>query len=351
VPRPLVLTAEPALLDDVLRLAAAAGAEPDVADHTAAAAPLWRAAPFVVLGHDKVPELGTPALPRRPAVAVVAAAMDDHALWRQAIERGAEHVLFLPEAEPWLVDRFAEAACAARRAAVVAVLGARGGAGATAFAIGLALAAARAGHRTVLADLDPYGGGIDLALGAENTAGPRWDSFLDGPPPVAGDALVATLPRCGEVTVLAWPREAGPVVPAALAESMLLSCRRAADLVVLDLPRSFDATSRVALSLAGVAFVVCPAEVRAAAAGRRVAESASLLVDDVRCVVRGPAPVDVTGDQAAEIVGLPLAGWLAEEPDLAASLDRGRPPRRRGPMGVFCDGLVKALLQPETVRA
>jgi hypothetical protein len=52
MPRPLVLTTDPSLLDELLRLAAAAGAEPDVADHVAAAVPLWRDAPLVVVGLD-----------------------------------------------------------------------------------------------------------------------------------------------------------------------------------------------------------------------------------------------------------------------------------------------------------
>jgi secretion/DNA translocation related CpaE-like protein len=346
--RPLVLTTDPALLDELLRLAAAAGAEPVVADHPAAVRSLWRDAPFVVMGREHVLALDSPALPRRPGVVIIGAAMDDHTLWQQAMERGAEHVVFLPDAEGWLVDRFADSVAAVPRGLVVAVVGACGGAGATSFAIALALAAARARRRTILADVDPYGGGIDLALGVEHVGGPRWDAFLHGQRPLAGEALAAALPRFGEVTVLAWPRQATPHVPPDRVSSMLATCRRGADLVVVDVPRWFDETCRVAFDAADLAFVVCPAEVRAIAAGRRVTESLSMLVDDVRCVVRGRAFSDITAELAAATLEVPLAGWLDSDKDLQRALDEGRPPgsRGRGHLARFCNDLVAQLPGP-----
>lgn len=348
MPRPLLLTTDPALLDELLRLAAAAGAEPDVADSPATARPLWRDAPFVVLGREHVLALGTAALPRRPGVVIIGAAMDDHTLWQQAMERGAEHVVFLPDAEGWLVDRFADCVASAPRGLVAAVVGASGGAGATTFAVALSLAAARARRRTILADVDPYGGGIDLALGAEHLGGPRWDAFLDGQRPLAGEALAAALPRSGEVIVLAWPRTALPHVPPDLVGSMLATCRRGADLVVVDVPRSFDETCRVALDAADLAFVVCPAEVRAIAAGHRVTETLSMLVDDVRCVVRGPAFSGITAELAAAGLQVPLAGWLEPDKNLQRALDEGRPPGSRGRSHLtrFCNDLVAALPGP-----
>jgi secretion/DNA translocation related CpaE-like protein len=345
LPRPLVLTADTALLDDLLRLCAAAGAEPEVHDHPSGAAASWRAAPLVVVGADLAGPAAASGLPRRPGLVVAGASLDDGEVWRTAVNLGAEHVLVLPEAEQWLVDRLADAvADPATRGRVVAVVGARGGAGATSFAIALALAAARAGRRTMLVDADPYGGGIDLALGAEDVSGPRWDAFAERPPPVAG--LAETLPRCGEVTVLAWPRNGPSTIPAANVESVLATARRAAGLVVVDVARSFDGASRAALSVADVALVICPAEVRACAAGRRVADTVTTFVEDVRVVARGPAPTDLDGPLVAEAVGLPLAGWLKEEPGIDAAFDHGRPPGRagRGPLAELCAELLPGLL-------
>ncbi|HEU0131077.1 MAG TPA: septum site-determining protein Ssd [Mycobacteriales bacterium] len=345
MPRPLVLTADQHLLDDLLRLAAAAGVEVEVADHLAAAAPSWREAPLLIVGHDRLAEVVAAGLPRRPALLVAGDTLANHPLWRDAMEAGAEHVFFLPDAEPWLVDRFADACGTGTRARVVAVLGARGGAGATSFAVAFALAAARAGRRPILVDADPYGGGIDLALGAEDVSGARWDAFADGPPPLSGEALAATLARCGEVTVLAWPRSGPATIPVRTAEATLAACRRGSDLVVVDLPRCFDATARSLLGAADAALLVCPAEVRAVASGRRVAETAKLLVDDLRVVVRGPAPTRLDATLVADALRLPLAGWLDPEPGIARALDEGRPPGRagRGPLAGLCRRLVGEL--------
>jgi secretion/DNA translocation related CpaE-like protein len=259
---------------------------------------------------------------------------------------GAEHVLFLPDAEPWLVERLADAASPAPPGVVVAVVGARGGAGATSFAIAYALAAARTGKRTLLVDADAYGGGIDLAIGADHLAGPRWadvvPGFLPGGAHV-GEGLTATLPRCGEVTVLSWSRGAalGPV-PSTVVEALLGTARRGSDVVVVDLPRSFDEASRVALAAADIAYVVCPAEIRACASGQRVAEAVRMYVDDVRAVVRGPSPTNLDGRTVAESLGLPLAGYLRAEPGIAEALDHGRAPGRRGrgPLARLCGRLV-----------
>lgn len=345
MPRPLVLTADPTLLDDLLRLAAAAGAEPEVHDHASGAAATWRTAPLAVVGWDLAADVSAAGLPRRPGLVLVGQSIDDPAIWRQAVTLGAEHVLFLPDADPWLVDRFADSVGTGRRAVVVAVVGARGGAGATSFAVALSLAAAREGRRAMLVDADPYGGGIDLALGAEDVGGPRWEDFVGGAAPVTGDALASALPRCGEVTVLSWSRSGTATIPSSVVESLLSAARRGSDLVVVDVPRSFDETARIALSAADVAFVVCPAEVRAAAAGRRVAESVGLLVDDVRVVVRGPSPTKLSGELVSEAVGLPLAGWLEPEPGIGRALDEGLPPGRggKGPLAELCASLVADL--------
>jgi secretion/DNA translocation related CpaE-like protein len=351
--RPLFLTADPLLLDDLLRLAAAGGAEPDVADHAAAAAPLWRDAPFVVVGADRVAEAAAYQLPRRPSVVVIGVDVEDGAVWRHALALGAEQVLFLPDGESYLVDRLAAAASGVTLGKVVAVVGARGGAGATSFAVAYALAAARAGHRTMLVDADQYGGGIDLALGAAQGDGPGWQDFVDGAEPVPGDALATVLPRFAEVTVLAWSERPpgaalpGPI-PTAVLESVLGGGRRGADVVVVDLPRSFDDASRLALAMADIAYVVCPAEFRACASGQRVAAAAATYAGDVRLVVRGPAPGAITAADVTNALGLPLAGRLDPEPGIDRALERGDPPGRagRGPLAALCDALVADLTEP-----
>ena len=348
-PRPLVLTADPDLLDDLLRLAAAGGAEPDVADHVAGAVPSWRTAPFVLVGADRAADVLACGLPRRPSLVLVGTSAAQPDIWRQAVNLGAEHVAFIPDAERWLVERFADSA-SPRRGLVLAVMGARGGAGATSFAVALSLAAARLGRRTMLVDLDPYGGGVDLAFGAESVEGPRWSDFVGASPPASGEALAAALPRCGEVTVLSWSRDGSADVPSTVVSSLLSAARRGADVVVVDLPRSFDEGSRAALGVADAAIVVCPAEFRATVAAERVVATLRLLVEDVRLVVRGPSPTGLTGADVAESVGIPLTAWLDPEPDLEKALDEGRPPGRggKGPLATVCTALLGDLLRDDS---
>ncbi|HEV7626077.1 MAG TPA: hypothetical protein VGO89_06230, partial [Streptomyces sp.] len=157
-PRPLVCTRDPDLLDDLLRLAAAGGAEVHVPPDPASARPYWMFAPLVLVGADVAPEYAAARLPGRPGLVLVAhgggstrlprgdpADPPDEGLWAAAAAVGAEHVVLLPAAEAWLVERYATpAAGAAGPGRVVAVIGGRGGAGASVLSAALALAASRA---------------------------------------------------------------------------------------------------------------------------------------------------------------------------------------------------------------
>ena len=110
---PLVCVRAPALRDDLLRLAAAVSADVDVRSDPAAARSQWIDAPLVVVGLDVAGEYVAARLPHRPDLVLVAdervTGPDDEAVWRRAAELGADHVVFLPTAEAWLVARYTEA--------------------------------------------------------------------------------------------------------------------------------------------------------------------------------------------------------------------------------------------------
>src|SRR3712207_4405715 len=72
--RPLVVATDETLLDDCLRVLAAAGAEPEVATGGSVLRRAHREAPLVLLGAEVLAAPSVRALPRRPGVVVVARA-------------------------------------------------------------------------------------------------------------------------------------------------------------------------------------------------------------------------------------------------------------------------------------
>jgi secretion/DNA translocation related CpaE-like protein len=347
---PLVCARDPELTDNLLRLAAAAGADVEVPVDPIGARPLWTDAPLVIVGTDVVAEYVSARLPYRHGVVLAAderhVRPGDSAVWRVASDLGAEHVAFLPTAEAWLVDRLTEVVSGPRRAGrVVAVIGGRGGAGASVLSAALAVTAARNGSRTMLVDADPLGGGLDLLLGRENTGGLRWPDLVDTAGRVSPPALHDALPRVGELSVLSWDRGDVLAVPPEAAEAALDAGRRFSDLLVVDLPRRPDDAAVRVLQAADVTLLVVPAEVRACAAASRVVRAVRPHCAQLSCVVRGPAPAGLRSADLATALELPLAGVLRAEPRLAGALERGDVPAAtgRGPLAGFCRSFLAEL--------
>jgi secretion/DNA translocation related CpaE-like protein len=293
----------------------------------------------VLVGADVADDVVRAAMPRRAGLLLVGSADADLTSYRQAVALGADDVMVVPAAQSTLVQRIADAVEGdTSSAAVIGAIGGRGGAGATTLAVSLALSARRSGVRTMLVDADPLGGGIDLAVGAEHASGLRWHDLVATTGRVSASALHDALVHAHDLTVLSCGRQHGTELAAGAMHTALQAGCRAHDLVVVDLPRHIDASARAALELLDALLVVVPAEVRATAAAGRVVAHTSLVVDDVRVVVRGPAPSSLSARTIADSLGVPLAGELRPERRLDAALDRGDPPgeRRRGPLATFC---------------
>jgi secretion/DNA translocation related CpaE-like protein len=337
--RPLIVTEDESLLDDLLRLCAAAGTEPEVVFTAPPRAASWDNAPLVLLGVEASGAVRGAA--RRKGVLLVGRGRpdpDDAGAWRQAVAVGADHVLFLPGDESWLVDRLADVAEGSDEPALtIGVVGGRGGAGASTLACGLAVSAARSGWRTMLVDGDPFGGGLDILLGAERTGGLRWPDLADSRGRVNSGVLEESLPRLGQLGLLSWDRGDSVLIPPQAMRSVLGAARRRGGVVVVDLPRRVDDTVAEALAQVDVGLLVVPAELRAVAAACSAASAFTSRMDDLRVVARGPFGGGLDGSEIARLIGLPLAGELPPEPALAELLSGGAPPgsAARGPLARF----------------
>ncbi|WP_406285102.1 septum site-determining protein Ssd [Embleya sp. NBC_00896] len=337
--RPLLVTGDPALLDELLRLCAVAGIEPEVQPDAGAARGAWPGAPLVIVGDDVTRDSARCGIPRREDVILIGDDLDDGDVWRRAVEVGADHVVFLPDAEAWIVDRLGDVAeGTGPDAHTIAVIGGCGGSGASTLACALAVTAVRTGLVTALVDGDPLGGGLDVLLGGEDESGLRWPDLAGARGRIDGGALSEALPHLHGLTVLSWDRERPPGIPPDTMRSVVRAVRRRHDFAVLDVPRHTDPVGDEALRQCDTGLLVVPAEVRALAAAAQALERVRPALRDVRAVVRQPSPSGLSSAAVARGLGVPLAGELRPEAGLSAAAERGDPPglRTRGPLARFC---------------
>ncbi len=338
------------LAEEVSRLAAAAGCEvhrfSDVRSDPGSVREQWSCAPLLLLDLAAARDCASTGLPRRDGVVIVCSDADPQ-VWRCAVAVGAQRVAVLPDAEAWLVGALADAVEApAEVGRVLAVIGGRGGAGASVFATAVAVAAAESGHQAMLVDCDALGGGLDLVAGVEKIEGQRWSGLTLRGGRVPASVLRAALPMVrwgGGLTVLSCERDAPG--PDAVAVRMVCDAgRRAGETVVCDVPRYPCEPGTAALETADLAVLVVPAEVRACAAAAAVAARVARYGTAVHLVVRGPAPGGITPRDVSRALNLPVLAAMRPQLGLAGALDRGAVPgRARGPLATAARQVLVAL--------
>jgi len=340
--RPLVVSSDEELLDDLLRLLAAAGTEAELATGGPALRRAHRNAPLVLVGADALTSAALRALPRRPGLVVVTAEDLPAAAWASAVELGAERVAVLPGDEGWLLSRASSAVRSpAERGWLVAVGGSCGGAGASTLATAVALAAAPG---VLLVDGDPWGGGLDLLLGAERVEGLRWPGLSTLRGRVAGDALLAAVPEVRGVHVLASAREAPEAVPDEAFVAVVEAARSIGCPVVVDLSRSGPPGASAVLGDADLAVLVVPGRLRAATAARLLVEAPGSSWSSAQ-LVACRVPGGLSQDEVATVVGRPVLAELPHDRSAVARGERGEPPDlgTRSPLGVVARRILAAV--------
>jgi len=348
---PVVLTTDADLLDHVLAVAAVAQVEPHVLADTSSLRAEWSAASMVVVGADSAARVAALLLPRRTGVYLIGAAEAGDELSRWSVQLGAA-VVMLPDAATWFATAMAAAAGrSSKPGRLIALVGGTGGVGCSTVAAGLAIVGARIGRRTLLLDCDPFGGGIDLLVGAERIDGWRWPRLASASGEL-GD-LAGQLPQIDGVDVLSMARSSASLSATAPSEPdqasmecVLSSVERSHDLVVADLPRALDETCREVLVRADDVVLLVPATVRGVAASRRV--GGDLVRGGLRPVVlvRESRASRISPDAVAEGLGMPLLAMIGDEPALRLGAERGDPPARspRSPLARRCRTILEHLI-------
>jgi secretion/DNA translocation related CpaE-like protein len=318
-PETLLVTGFEVVRSEVERIVAAAGGALRTVPDIIEAAPFWDAAAAVLVGSD-IREL--PPRRRAPAV-LVGLNGDGDSLWHLAAALGAERVAVLPDASSWLADYLSRSRAPEAGGLVLGITGGCGGAGASTASVWIAQAAARLGARVLLVDGDPWGGGLELALAAEDSPGLRWPDFAEASGSIDPGQLLEALPEAGGFSFLSWPgrRDRPAGVDSTAVAGVLDAARRGCELVVLDIGRGRESLRTFAWDCDRIV-VVAPALLRAAVASARLLPE--LPPVETALVIRGKPGAGLDGTLIAASVGLPLHGIMPEIRGATAATELGR---------------------------
>lgn len=254
--------------------------------------------------------------------------------------------------------------------AVIGVLGASGGLGASTLTVALAQRAARVLGTTACVDGRFTAGGLDVTACVEHLPGLRWDDLCEVRGEVDGAAVLSRLPA--DVTTRVLAAGAGRVPDHTRVVAVLHALSRVCPLTVVDLPREGALLPRLlrhchtVLVLAGLsARQLADASSLAAALapdahspvqgtlGFEGGEDAPEPIPERRLVVRGSRRAGDLPEELAARLDLPLAGVWADDARVATDAERGRPPgsRAKGTLGMLCDRLLGDVIPGWTERA
>jgi secretion/DNA translocation related CpaE-like protein len=315
----LLVTSSSIVRGEVERIVAAAGANLRVVADALEGARYWDGAAAVLVGSD-IREL--PPRRRAPAVLVGLDGEGD-SLWHLAAALGAERVAVLPDAAAWLADHLSRSRAPGPGGIILGMTGGCGGGGATTAAVWIAQAAAGMGARVLLIDGDPWGGGLELALAAEESPGLRWPDLSEARGSIDSSQLSDSLPVSGGFSFLSWPasREQPVPVAAATTTGVLDAARRGYELVVLDIGRGAGPLQSYAWDCDRIMLVV-PAQLKAAVAAVRLLHEFPPV--EAGLLIRGRPGAALDGPLISEAIGLPVLGRVPELRGVGAAMESGR---------------------------
>lgn len=193
----------------------------------------------------------------------------------------------------------------------VAVFGGCGGAGASTLAAGLARSALHSGREVVLVDGDPLGGGLETILADDLSAGRHRAEGTAG-----GSGL----------SLLTCARPDGTPIPPESMGYALSAVAPEAELIIVDLPRNLNDSTRLAAACATHTLLIAPVAERVLVSARRMLNQLGSDGPRPSLVARLPCRDLLSPQRLAELLRLPLKGVLKASRDRSrihgASLDR-----------------------------
>ena len=217
------------------------------------------------------------------------------------------------------------AAAAPQAAFLAGFMGAKGGVGTTTIAINFAAAAAQTGSEVILADLHPGTGSLGLMLGLNPTQ--SLASLISKP---AGEINQRTVTPyllshvCG-IRVLAGqlsPTEAALVTATAQWEALVKTLGSMCKLLVLDLGVGLpDYVRRILANVGALVIAADPSRLALSQTKTLLAELANVgqaaARVEIAIVNRSPASIQISIQQAEQIVGHKIAGVVSPAAELA----------------------------------
>lgn len=213
---------------------------------------------------------------------------------------------------------------------LITTMSLKGGAGASTVAVSLATTYAAMGLRTLLVDLDLYGGDLALAIGAEPVHTIADVAMSSGDLDIEKLRGHATSHESG-LDVLAAPLNAddAPLVRVERIHDLLRVARDGWDVVVVDTGSVLDEHLVAALEASDDLLVIASpdaAGLRAARRALRAAESFGFPPSATRLVLnRAGAPGALAASDAASAIGQPITWRIPDDASVATGWNAGRP--------------------------
>jgi pilus assembly protein CpaE len=279
-------------------------------------------------------QLSHPGTARRAkAVLLVAEEMTVPVL-REAIDTGAQGVFAWPEERSELAEAIARARrsrseALPARGRVIAVYGARGGAGATFVATHLAGAIADRGERTVLVDIDAQFSDVTVALGVSVTGDVRTIAHLvevaDELSPDHLEDVLYQHPRGFSVLLGPVEHQGGPTVPPGLYPACVALLAGSFDVVVALVPRDLGNLAKAAVSIADDVLLIVTLDLFSLHGARRAVSALQMNEPPGRCrvVINRASRSDVTARDVERVLGTHHAAAIRYDPAVRRAQDRG----------------------------